>query len=64
MRVQQGLVRGNVPHSAGDRIRKEEDLTEVELRWAETDRPAAVEEELHRQYIDEHGHLPKHTRTT
>lgn len=51
-RVRQALVRGKRPHTAGKRFRAqgEEFLAQLEIRWAETDRPAAVEEELHRQY--------------
>ncbi len=51
MRVRQGLVKGKTPHSSGARIRANEDTSMIEMRWAQTDHPAAVEEELHRQYI-------------
>jgi hypothetical protein len=51
MRVKQGLVKGKVPHSSGDYIRNIEDKSKIIVRWALTDRPAAVEEELHRKYI-------------
>lgn len=64
MRVKQALVKGKIPHSSGERIRAEEDLAQIVIRWAETARPAAVEEELHRQYFDLYGALPKHTRRT
>lgn len=65
MRIRQGLVKeGNVPHSSGDRIRQEEDTSRIVIRWAATDRPSAVEEELHRQYVAHFGHLPKHTKRT
>jgi len=33
-------------------------------RWATTDRPAAAEEELHRQHVIRFGALPKHTQRT
>jgi len=34
---------------------------ELGVRWAETNRPAAPEEELHRPYLEKHGRLPKYT---
>lgn len=56
-RVRQGLVRGKRPHTAGDRLREKgkEFLAQLEIRWAETDRPAAVEEELHKRYLRKFG---------
>jgi len=59
-RVVHGLVRGTMKHTAGDKIRAEEDLSQVVVRWARTDRPAAIEEELHLRHIAEFGRLPKH----
>ncbi len=64
MRVRQGLVKGKTPHSAGAKIRESEDLARLLVRWAVTDRPAAVEEELHRQHIERFGRLPKYTDHT
>jgi hypothetical protein len=64
MRVKQGLVKGKVPHSSGDDIRDKEDYSKIEIRWAITDRPAAVEEELHRKHIETFGRLPKYTDRT
>ena len=64
MRVKQGLVKGKVPHSTGDRIRGLEDTSQIVIRWAETDRPSAVEEELHRAYIETYAELPTHTIRT
>jgi hypothetical protein len=63
-RVKQGLIKGNHPHSTGKRIRKHEDPKKIVIRWAETKRPSAVEEELHRRYIETYGDLPKHTIRT
>lgn len=64
-RVRRALVQGRMPHSAGKRIRASgEDLSQLVIRWAETDRPAAAEEELHRQYLERHNVLPKYTRST
>lgn len=64
MRVRQGLVKGKTPHSSGDRIRSLEDLALVEVRWAETDYPAAVEEAMHKAYIERFESLPKYTMRT
>lgn len=64
MRVKQGLVKGKVPHSAGRSIRREEDTSRIVIRWAVTERPAAVEEELHRRHVEVFGKLPKYTERT
>ena len=63
-RIIQGLVRGRLPHSSGIKIRNFEDLSRIEIRWAETDRPSCVEEELHKQYHKIFGGLPRHTKRT
>ena len=63
-RVKDSLVKGKYPHSAGERIRAAEDVTILLVRWAETDRPAAAEEELHRLYQEQKGCLPKYTIST
>jgi hypothetical protein len=59
MRVRQGLVKGKTPHSAGEKIRAKEDTSRIVVRWAITDRPAAVEEELHKRHLNKFGKLPK-----
>ena len=64
MRIKQGLVKGKVPHSTGKRIRKSEDTSILIVHWAVTDRPAAVEEELHRAHIEFHGDFPIYTKVT
>jgi hypothetical protein len=64
MRIKQGLVKGKVPHSAGKRIRAQEDLARLVVRWAATDRPSAAEEELHKKYEAKFGKLPKYTEHT
>lgn len=64
MRVKQGLVKGKVPHSAGEKIRVKENTLKIVVRWAVTDRPAAVEEELHRKYKAKFGKLPKYVDHT
>ena len=60
MRVKQGLVKGKVQHPAGKKIRKNEDTSRIVIRWAITDRPAAVEEELLGRYLARFGRLPKY----
>ncbi len=64
IRVRQGLVRGHTGHVAGAKIRANEDLSRVLVRWAATDRPAAAEEALHRQHERQFGSLPKYTEHT
>ncbi len=57
-RVYYGLVKGILPHTAGDKIRENENPPDLSVRWAYTDRPAAVEEELIRLHIETFGHPP------
>ena len=64
MRIKQGLVCGKVGHPAGDKIRSRENVEDVMVRWAITDRPAAVEEELHMRHEGRFGELPKYTHFT
>lgn len=64
LQIKQGLVKGKVPHSSGDDIRSKEDTSKVVIRWAETDRPLAVEEELHRWHWSTFGKLPRYTDRT
>ena len=64
MRVKQGLVKGKTPHSAGSSIRESENVNNVVVRWAVTDRPSAVEEELHKRYLAKFGKLPKYVKHT
>jgi hypothetical protein len=64
MRIKQGLVKGKVPHSSGKDIRYFENTSKILIRWAITDRPSAVEEELHKQYYSFYGKLPKYTDRT
>ena len=64
MRIRQGLIKGKTPHSAGKRIRANENASNIEIRWAETDRPSAVEEELHRAHLNRFGKWPKYTEHT
>lgn len=64
MRIRQGLVKGKSPHSSGKQIRASENVDDIEIRWAETDRPSAVEEELHKQYLIQFNEWPKYTDHT
>jgi hypothetical protein len=64
IRVKQGLVKGKISHSTGDRIRNNEDTSNIVIRWALTDKPSCVEEELHKKHIEDFGHLPKYTKST
>lgn len=69
MRVKQNLVKENGRHSTGWRIRpdiKDGKLSasDIRIRWAVTDRPAAVEEELHMRYKGLFGELPEYTKNT
>jgi len=63
-RILNGLIRGHASHPAGGKIRDQEDVHQVLIRWAVTDRPAAAEEELHRRHLARFGHLPKYTLRT
>jgi excinuclease UvrABC nuclease subunit len=63
-RIRQGLIKGKAQHSSGERIRANEDINRIEIRWAETDRPSAVEEELHKQYLARFGEWPRYTYHT
>ena len=67
MRIKQGLVRGKMPHSTGEKIRADMKngkvcAMDIGIRWAVTDRPAAVAEELHRRHKARFGGLPKYNR--
>ncbi len=64
VRLKQGLVRGHLRHEAGAKIRANEDLSRVRVRWAVTDRPAAAEEQLHQRHVKRFGRLPKYTEWT
>ena len=65
MRVKQGLVKGKVPHSTGERMKSENlDFSKIVVRWAVTDRPSATEEDLHKRHVEKHGRLPKYVKRT
>lgn len=63
-RIRQGLVKGKTPHSAGEKIRENEDVSRIVIRWACTDRPACAEEELHLKHVEKYGCLPKYVEHT
>ena len=64
MRIKQGLIKGKILHSAGEKIRDNEDTSRIVVRWSITDRPAAVEEKLHKRHINMFGKLPKYVKHT
>jgi len=65
-RIKSGLVRGTLPHSARERIRRAEDISRVEVHFGTTATgkdARAAEQELHRRFRARHGgKLPKHTK--
>ncbi len=63
-RVKEGLVKGSIPHSTGEKIRCNENTSEILVRWATTDRPFTAEEELHKRYYDRFRKLPKYVKHT
>jgi len=62
--IKQGLVKGKLPNSAGKKIRANEDISTIVVRWAITNRPAAAKEELHIRYKNKFGKLPKYVEHT
>ena len=58
-RVKQGLMGGKAGDTAGDEVGAGEDVV---VRWAVTERPAAVVEELQIRHKGRFGELPKYTR--
>ncbi len=64
MRIRQGLIKGKTLHSAGERIRVNENTSKIVVRWAITHKPGAVEEELHQRYLKKFGRLPKYVEHT
>ena len=63
-RIRQGLIKGKAEHSAGTKIRANEDTPKIVVRWAVTDRPACVEEEIHKRHRNKFGKLPKYVEHT
>ncbi len=59
-RIVHQLVKGTGVHPAGGRIRETEKLGRLCVRWAATDRPAAVEEELLRAHVEAWEALPEY----
>ena len=45
-------------------MRAQENLLETAVTWAVKGSPAAVEEELHKEYEEKVGKLPEHTEHT
>ena len=63
-RIRQGLIKGKAKHSSGKRIREKEDLDRIVVRWATTEYPSAVEEELHKKHHERFGGLPEYVKLT
>ncbi|HBG26943.1 MAG: hypothetical protein A2Y10_12360 [Planctomycetes bacterium GWF2_41_51] len=63
-RILKGLILGTLPHSTGKRIRQGEDVSMLVVRWACTDRKAAVEEELHLRFKKHFGTLPEYVKNS
>jgi len=63
-RIKQDLIRGYHVHPAGPALRAEKDKSRILIRWTDTDRPAAVEEELHRLHLERFDAYPKYTQRT
>ncbi len=63
IRIKQGLVKGKIPHSSGEKIR-DKDTDKIVIRWATTDRPSAAEEELHKRYLKKFNKLPRYVKHT
>jgi hypothetical protein len=63
-RVRLGQVKGKISHSSGDRIRDNEDTSKIQVRWAQTDRPSAVEEDLHKKHFEKFNEFPKYVEHT
>lgn len=63
-RIRQGLIKGKAEHSAGEKIRASEDTSRIVVRWAVTDRPSCVEEDLHKRHVAKFGKLPKYVEHT
>ena len=59
MRVKQGLMGGEAGDTAGEDLGAGEDVV---VRWAATERPAAVVEELQIRHKGRFGELPRYTR--
>ena len=64
MRIKQALVKGKMGHPSGEKIRAKENTSKILVRWAITDRNAAVEEELHKRHLRKFGKLPKYVEHT
>lgn len=58
------LVRGDGPHSAGERIRASENVADVLVRWAVTGQHGEIEQRLHHEHRERFGCLPLYTKRT
>lgn len=58
-RIRQALVKGKRPHAAGKRIRANEDISKIVVRWAVTDKHKEAEAALKGMHVATFGRLPK-----
>lgn len=58
------LVRGDGPHSAGEKIRGSENVADIEVRWAVTEQYGEIERQLHQAHRERFGCLPLYTKRT
>ena len=63
-RIKEHLVRGKGRHSSGERIRAQEDISKIVVRWAITDRRAVAQAALHERHVERFGRLPKYVKRT
>jgi len=60
-RIMEALIEGSMLHTAGQKMRENENFADLSVRWAVTDRPAAAEEELWRRHVEFWGRPPKYS---
>jgi len=61
-RIMNAMIQGTAIHQAGRKMRENEKPSELSIRWAPTERPAAAEEELYRLHAQMWGTPPEHAR--
>lgn len=57
-------MKDKIPHSAGKKIHQKEDASKIVIRWAITEGPAAIEEELHRRHKKKFKKPPEYVKLT
>jgi len=63
-RIVEALVKGNYEHSAGKRIRKNENFDNFLIRWAYTEYISCAEEYLHKIHLKKFNKFPEYTINT